>query len=130
MTTGDDLKRKLAESGWHRGEAWFGPELNVQPADKAKNNRISDAERKRAQRERDKADGWLQCTVKAPDDEEARALIALVATAIRKPSKRRAIRAVIDDPSLITLGRRYRRMLEANAKEVKRASAKTGTGAE
>lgn len=89
----DSVERTLVDAGWRRQVAWFGPAGSQ--ASKPSDVNGSPADRKRAQRKRDAADGWRQCTVKAPSDKDARQLLASVGLALADPTKRDAIRNAI-----------------------------------
>lgn len=84
----------LLEAGWSRQWAWLEPTSGR--ANSAVAQEVSSsATRKRAQRARDSAEGWRECTVKAPSDKDARQLLASIGLALIDPRKRAAIRAAL-----------------------------------
>jgi hypothetical protein len=62
-------------------------------------------ERQRSQAERD-ASKWRRCYAKAPDDADARALVAKVARLIADPVVREAVRIAVESPKAALIGRR------------------------
>ncbi len=66
------------------------------------------AERQAEQTIRDEDDGWKRCYAKAPDDPDARDLVAMVAKAIASPIVRRAVRMTVTRPQSVFVGERLR----------------------
>jgi hypothetical protein len=58
---------------------------------------------KAKQRREDRKNGWAECYAKAPDDDDARRLIADVGKAIKDPRTRRAIRIALRNPCAVLL---------------------------
>ena len=99
----DGQTATLLEAGWSRQWAWLEPTSGR--ADSSTAQKVSSsASRKRAQRARDGAEGWRECTVKAPNDKDARELLASIGLGLIDPGKRAAIRAALssDQPSQMT----------------------------
>lgn len=72
------------------------------PTEKPKS---ADATRKTKQRAEDKKQGWDQCNIKAPDDDEARSLLSEIATGMKdNPEFRTAIRIALKNPEIVMLG--------------------------
>ncbi|MCW5688734.1 MAG: hypothetical protein KIT76_09340 [Pseudolabrys sp.] len=64
------------------------------------------AEAKAKQRVHDRENGWAECYAKAPDDDEARRLIAEVGKALKDPRTRRGLRILLRNPRAALLGER------------------------
>jgi hypothetical protein len=69
------------------------------------------AERQAEQTIRDEDVGWKRCYAKAPDDADARDLVAIVAKAIASPIVRRAVRIAVTRPQTVFVGERVHRLL-------------------
>jgi hypothetical protein len=65
---------------------------------------IDAAARQRAQTHRDEGKGWARCYAKAPDDPDAREIVAVVAKAIESLSIRRAVRLAVVHPQYVFVG--------------------------
>jgi hypothetical protein len=108
------LKKLLRKAGWTEKRAFFEPE-NDGPGvfaedDDGSPKARSNAERKADQRKRKLDAGFRQLNVEAPDDDDARALIAQVAKASQSKQARRDVRAVLADRDLVMIGRRVQRL--------------------
>jgi hypothetical protein len=110
----ETFTRFLRNHGYEQVVAWIECQ-NPQKNSEATNEKINGEEeeeneatrRKREQRVRDKALGWLQCNVKAPDDEEARTLLSEIALRMKDdPVFRAAIRITLKDPEIVLFGAR------------------------
>ena len=107
---GDDphhsLRRLLQEAGYTHHPAWV--RLGTGPTSAADEAipRGKNATAKAKQRARDRTNGWAECSAKAPDDEDARRLIAEIGRAIKDPRMRRAIRLTLGDPRAALIGSR------------------------
>jgi hypothetical protein len=62
------------------------------------------AKRQREQTLRDEQKGWARCYAKAPDDPDAREVVAMVATAIKSLPIRRAVRLAVTHPQYVFIG--------------------------
>ena len=64
------------------------------------------AERQAEQKIRDESVGWKRCYAKAPDDPDAREIVAMVAKAIASPIVRKAVRIAVMRPQTVFVGER------------------------
>jgi hypothetical protein len=101
----------LAE-GFEKAVVWLQADTCASddpPTEGAKKTKTKTAaERQTEQAIRDEESGWKRCYAKAPDDDDARALISLVAKAIISPVVRRAIKLAIAHPGSVFLGEKVR----------------------
>jgi hypothetical protein len=72
--------------------------------DDEKKKKIDAAERQREQTLRDEGEGWARCYAKAPDDPDAREIVAMVAKAIKSLPIRRAVRLAVTHPQYVFIG--------------------------
>ncbi|MDP1602017.1 MAG: hypothetical protein Q8M03_02005 [Legionella sp.] len=92
----------LRRDGEGKGKAHAeGPPKEEPPAEEPKS---AEANRKTKQRKNDDVNGWRQCNVKAPNDDDARALMAEIGIRIKNPEVRAAIRIATKNPELVVYG--------------------------
>src|ERR1700675_1066924 len=108
------LTKLMRKAGWKEKRAFFEPE-NEAPGvfaedDDGSPKPRSNAERMADQRQGKLGAGFRQLNGEAPDDDDARALIAQVAKAIQSKQARRDVRAVLADRDLVMIGRRVQRL--------------------
>ena len=110
---GLDLEELFRAHGYEKKSAWVEARTddcetrNDDSDDKttnAKKPRTAAAERKAAQRDRDRERGWAECHAKAPDDEDARKLISLIASAIGDPEIRAAFWITVENHRTAMIG--------------------------
>jgi hypothetical protein len=98
----------LRDHHFEERPAWVrltGAQDGSAPADRAK-PKSKQAEAKVKQRTRDRENGWAECYAKAPDDDEARRLIAEVGKALKDPCTRRGLRILLRNPRTALVGER------------------------
>lgn len=78
-------------------------EPSAEKDDEAKKT-VDAAERQRTQTLRDEIKGWARCYAKAPDDPDAREIVAMVAKAIISPPIRKAVRVAVAHPEYVFMG--------------------------
>ncbi len=105
------LKLIVAEGFWE-AVVWLQTDLppsNEPSVGETKETKAKTAtERQADQTVRDEDNHWKRCYAKAPDDPDARALVAMVAKAIVSTDVRKAIRLVIENPELALIGEKVR----------------------
>ena len=105
-----DLFRILQEHGFAERSAWIRLGENGHGGTRnGKKPKSKQAAAKAKQRHEDRKNGWAECYAKAPDDDDARRLIADVGKAIKDPRTRRAIRIVLRSPCAALLGDKVQR---------------------
>lgn len=113
----DVLFRLLHAHGFEKRSAWIqlnhGASGKMPPGDGANGGAPPDdrpksrqAKAKAKQRHEDRKNGWAECYAKAPDDDDARRLIAEIGKAIKDPRTRKAIRIALNDPRTALLGKK------------------------
>jgi hypothetical protein len=106
----EQLREALVGKGWTETTAFVEPGTPAAEAPKASETRSADAERKALEREELRRDGWRQHNVMAPDDALAREFLSAAAQKIKSKKILGALRAALDDPKLIKIGRKIRRL--------------------
>lgn len=93
-------------------------------AGKAKATRIAsggaDAARKAKEREKLLKEGWRQHNVLAPDNPLAREFLSAAAEKLKSRKILRALRAAMEDPDLVVIGRKVRRLRGEAGDQVRR----------
>lgn len=113
------LKEMLRRAGWTETKAFVEPGSHRTGSTESASKRKTDAERKVDQRKRDLEGGMRQINVKAPDEDDARALLMQVARAIKSKAVRRDVAAVLADRALVRIGRKVRRLRGDAADQVR-----------
>jgi hypothetical protein len=108
------LRHLMELEGFEEALVWrqSGPCSSDEAAGEGKEkNAKTAAERQAEQKKRDEDDGWKRCYAKAPDDPDAREIVAMVAKAIASPVVRKAIRLAVTRPQTVFVGERVHGLL-------------------
>lgn len=97
-----ELAQQMRSQGLRPRLAWVHEPGRTEEDAKERKRRKA-RERQRRQTERDTTK-WARCYAKAPDDDDARALVNKIARAIADPEIRRAVRLALENPPVVFLG--------------------------
>ena len=113
-----ELARRMRSEGMRAKTGWFyegtqHPGTHAEAAsageEAGEQTHREQRERQQQQTKRDSENNWRRCYAKAPDDDDARALVSRVARAIADPTTRRAVNIAVEHPQAAILGDKLRK---------------------
>jgi|SRR5665213_313701 len=115
----EQARNALLQKGWNETVALVPPGT----ATSSKRNdatRSPEAERKAKERLHMREQGWNQHNVMAPNNALAREFLSAAAQRIKSPKVLKALRAALDDPDLVRIGKKVRRLRGEKGDQVRK----------